>query len=185
MLAMNYCSNCGSDGIQWLTPEGDDRPRHVCPECGRIHYTNPRVIAGVLPVWGDRILLCRRSIQPRAGFWTLPAGFLENGETLQQGAERETREEALAEVDIADLYTIFNLTHINQIYIFFRGRLREGRFGVGEESADAALFTAEELPWDELAFPTIHQTLDFFLHDREQGCFPIRTRDIDPLEAAL
>jgi ADP-ribose pyrophosphatase YjhB (NUDIX family) len=179
---MNYCSQCGSPQIDLAIPEGDDRERHVCPDCGSIHYTNPRIIAGVLPVWEDRILLCKRSIQPREGFWTLPAGFLENGETLQQGAERETREEALASVDIHDIYTIFNLTHINQVYIFFRGTLIDGRYGAGDESADADLFTADEIPWGELAFPTIHKTLEYYLRDRESGQFPVRTRDIEPMK---
>lgn len=178
---MNYCSDCGSSRVQVTIPEGDNRERHVCPDCGAIHYTNPRIIAGVLPVWEDRILLCKRSIHPRKDFWTLPAGFLENGETLQQGAERETLEEAEARVDIHDIYTIFNLTHINQVYIFFRGTLLNGEYGVGEESSDAALFSADEIPWQELAFPTIHKTLRYYLEDREKGRFPLRMRDIDPM----
>lgn len=179
---MKYCSECGSDRIGLDIPEGDNRERHVCPECGAIHYTNPRIIAGVLPVWEDRILLCKRSIEPRRGLWTLPAGFLENGETLQQGAERETLEEARARVDIHDIYTIFNLTHINQVYIFFRGTLVDGRYAAGDESEDADLFTADEIPWDELAFPTIRKTLEYYLRDREKGEFPVRMRDIDPLK---
>lgn len=178
---MKYCSDCGSDRIQIAIPEGDNRERHMCPDCGAIHYTNPRIIAGVLPVWEDRILLCKRAIHPRKDFWTLPAGFLENGETLQQGAERETLEEAEARVDIHDIYTIFNLTHIHQVYIFFRGTLINGEYGVGEESSDAALFAAEEIPWEELAFPTIHKTLRYYLRDRDNGEFPVRMRDIDPM----
>lgn len=179
---MKFCSECGSSRIDLSIPHGDDRHRHVCPDCGIIHYTNPRIIAGVLPVWGERILLCKRSIEPRLGYWTLPAGFLENGETLQQGAERETREEACASVDLHDIYTIFNLTHINQVYIFFRGTLIDGHYDAGDESADAALFTGDEIPWEELAFPTIRDTLCFYLHDREHGEFPVRTRDIEPLK---
>jgi ADP-ribose pyrophosphatase YjhB (NUDIX family) len=175
---MKFCSDCGSDRITFAIPDGDNRERHLCPDCGAIHYTNPRIIAGVLPVWEDRILLCKRSIEPRKDFWTLPAGFLENGETLQQGAERETREEALAHVDIHDIYTIFNLTHINQVYVFFRGTLIDGAYGVGEESADADLFAEHEIPWNELAFPTIHKTLKFYLQDRQAGEFPVRMRDL-------
>jgi ADP-ribose pyrophosphatase YjhB (NUDIX family) len=178
---MKYCSECGSNRVRISIPEGDNRERHVCPDCGAIHYTNPRIIAGVLPVWEDRILLCKRAIHPRKDFWTLPAGFLENGETLQQGAERETLEEAEARVDIHDIYTIFNLTHIHQVYIFFRGTLINGEYGVGEESSDAALFSAGEIPWDQLAFPTIHKTLKYYLRDRERGDFPLRMRDIDPM----
>lgn len=178
---MKYCSECGSNRVQITIPEGDNRERHVCPACGAIHYTNPRIIAGVLPVWEDRILLCKRAIHPRKDFWTLPAGFLENGETLQQGAERETLEEAEARVDIHDIYTIFNLTHIHQVYIFFRGTLINGEYGIGEESSDAALFSADEIPWDQLAFPTIHKTLKYYLRDREKGEFPVRMRDIDPM----
>lgn len=177
---MKYCSQCGNE-VRFSIPGGDNRERYWCPNCGAIHYQNPRIIAGVLPVWEGRILLCKRAIEPRLGYWTLPAGFLENGETLEEGARRETREEALAEVDIHDLYTVFNLPHIHQVYMFFRGTLVEGKFGVGEESSDAALFTADEIPWDELAFPTIHKTLKYFLGDRESGEYPIRMRDINPM----
>ena len=175
---MRFCSQCGSDQVAFEIPPGDSRPRHFCRACGTIHYQNPRVIAGCLVTHGDRVLLCRRAIEPRRGFWTMPAGFLENGETLQDSAARETREEADAQVAIDDLYAIFNLTHIHQVYVFFRGRLVDGQYGVGEESLESRLFAEDEVPWEELAFPTIHKTLKYYFADRQGGQFPVRVRDI-------
>ncbi len=175
---MRYCSTCGSDQLAFEVPSGDSRPRHVCKACQIIHYQNPRVIAGCLVTYADKVLLCRRAIEPRRNFWTLPAGFLENGETLQEGAERETWEEAAAKVDIDELYGVFNLPHIHQIYVFYRGRLVNGEFGVGEESLETRLFAEHEIPWDELAFPTIHKTLKYYFADRQTNTFPVRVRDI-------
>ena len=179
---MNYCSHCGSDQLRFDIPEGDNRPRYWCPECNTIHYQNPRLVVGTVPVWGDRILLCKRSIAPRKGFWTLPAGYMENGETLQEGAARESWEEACATVNVRDMYTVFNLPHIYQVYVFFLGELEEGRYGVGDESSDAGLFTQEEIPWDELAFPTIERTLKYYFQDRENGDYPVRVQDIAPMK---
>ena len=178
---MKFCSHCGSDQLRFDVPEGDNRPRYWCPACQIIHYQNPKIVVGSLPVWEGRILLCKRSIQPRAGYWTLPAGFMENGETLQEGAIRETWEEACATVNLTDLYTVFNLPHIYQVYMFFLGELADGRYGVGEESSDVGLFLPEEIPWDELAFPTVTRTLRFYLQDLSSGEFPIRVQDIAPL----
>ncbi|AJD47252.1 MutT/nudix family protein [Isoalcanivorax pacificus W11-5] len=178
---MKFCSHCGSDQLRFDIPEGDNRPRYWCPACQTIHYQNPKIVVGALPVWEGRILLCKRAIHPRAGYWTLPAGFMENGETLQEGAARETWEEACATVNISDLYTVFNLPHIYQVYVFFLGELADGKFGVGDESSDAGLFLPEEIPWDELAFPTITRTLKFYLQDMKTGDFPIRVQDIAPL----
>ncbi|MFP5441930.1 MAG: NUDIX hydrolase [Gammaproteobacteria bacterium] len=175
---MRFCSQCGSDRLVLEVPAGDSRPRHVCHACQTIHYQNPKVVTGCLVVDGDRVLLCRRAIEPRRGFWTSPAGFLENGETLQEGAARETREEADAGVEIDGLYTVFNLTHIHQIYVFFRGRLSGGTYGAGEESIECRLFAEHEIPWDELAFPTVAKTLKYWLEDRKTGNFPVRVRDI-------
>src|SRR5690606_10204031 len=174
---MKFCSHCGSDQLRFDIPEGDNRPRYWCPACQTIHYQNPKIVVGALPVWEGRILLCKRAIHPRAGYWTLPAGFMENGETLQEGAARETWEEACATVNISDLYTVFNLPHIYQVYVFFLGELADGKFGVGDESSDAGLFLPEEIPWDELAFPTITRTLKFYLQDMKTGDFPIRVQD--------
>ncbi len=175
---MRFCSQCGSNRIAFEIPAGDSRPRHLCHACGAIHYENPRVIAGCIVSDGDRVLLCRRAIEPRHGFWTAPAGFLENGETLEEGAARETFEEAAAKVDIDNLYTIFNITHIHQIHVFFRGQLQDGQFGAGEESLECRLFAEHEIPWAELAFPTVAKTLKYWLEDRRRGEFPIRVRDM-------
>jgi len=175
---MRFCSQCGSGQLVFEIPAGDSRPRHVCKSCEVIHYQNPRVIAGCLVTHGDQVLLCRRAIEPRRNFWTLPAGFLENGETLAEGAMRETWEEAAARVELDDLYGVFNLTHIHQIYVFYRGRLVDGEFGVGEESLETRLFGEDEIPWDELAFPTVSKTLRYYFEDRKRNTFPLRVRDI-------
>ncbi|PMR75538.1 NUDIX hydrolase [Billgrantia endophytica] len=173
---MNFCSQCGHT-VRFAIPDGDDRPRHLCDACGVIHYQNPRIVAGTLPVSGSRILLCRRSIAPRKGFWTLPAGFMENAETTIEAAVRETREEACADVSIHGLYTLINLPHINQVYMIFRADL-EGGFAPGAESLEVALFEEHEIPWDELAFPTIERTLRHFYADRGGNDFPLHISDI-------
>jgi ADP-ribose pyrophosphatase YjhB (NUDIX family) len=178
---MKFCSHCGSDALRYDIPEGDNRPRYWCPDCTTIHYQNPKIIVGAVPVWGDKVLLCKRAIEPRKGYWTLPAGFMENGETMQEGAARETWEEACATVEIGDLYSMFNLPHIYQVYIFFLGKVPDGKCGVGEESSDARWFSEEEIPWDELAFPTVSRTLKYFFDDRKADRFPVRVQDIAPL----
>ena len=162
---MQYCSSCGAN-VEFRIPEGDDRERHVCHNCGTIHYINPRIVAGTIPVWEDRILLCRRAIEPRYGFWTLPAGFMENGETTTEAAIRETLEEAEARVDLDGLYTVLNVPHIDQVHMYFRARLIDGQFGPGAESLETALFRESEIPWDELAFPTVTETLNRYFRDR-------------------
>jgi ADP-ribose pyrophosphatase YjhB (NUDIX family) len=174
---MNFCSACGR-GVEKRIPEGDNRERFVCDHCETIHYINPRVVAGCLPVFESRVLLCRRAIAPRSGLWTLPAGFLENGETIVQGAERETREEANARVRNLDLYTVFSLPHISQIYLFYLAEMIDDDFSPGVESTDVRLFTEAEVPWEELAFPVIRHTLEHYFADRTSGQFPVRTRDI-------
>ncbi|MCG8317350.1 MAG: NUDIX hydrolase [Pseudomonadales bacterium] len=175
---MKYCSQCGHS-VSLKIPDGDQRERHVCDNCGFIHYLNPRIIAGTLPIYQDKVLLCRRAIEPRKGYWTLPAGFMENGETTQEAALRETWEEAEAKLDLHGLYTLFNLPHINQVYIFFRGEVVKGEFGVGEESLECQFFSETEIPWDNLAFPTIYKTLKHFFQDRANNSFPVRMEDID------
>jgi ADP-ribose pyrophosphatase YjhB (NUDIX family) len=171
---MKFCSLCGSDRIELRIPEGDNVPRFVCSACGTIHYQNPKVVVGTLPEWEDRILLCRRAIEPRHGLWTLPAGFLENGETIFAGAARETLEEASARVDIGELYTMISLPQISQVYVMFRARLLDLDFAPGPESLEVRLFSEHEIPWEELAFRTIGRTLRNFLLDRKLGTF--RTR---------
>lgn len=179
---MRFCSHCGHSDLQFSIPEGDNRPRYWCNNCQTIHYQNPKIVVGAVPVWEGKVLLCKRDIEPRKGYWTLPAGFMENGETLQEGAARETWEEACATVAIDDLYTVFNLPHINQVYVFFLGHIEDGKYGVGEESSDANLFSLDEIPWDELAFPTIGRTLRFYIEDLKSGNFPVRCQDIAPLQ---
>ncbi|MCU7853294.1 MAG: NUDIX hydrolase [Candidatus Thiodiazotropha sp. (ex Monitilora ramsayi)] len=177
---MKFCSQCGS-AVEVNIPEGDNRPRHVCAACGTIHYQNPKIVVGCIPVWQEKVLLCRRAIEPRYGLWTVPAGFMENGETSQQGAARETLEEACARVDVEGLYTLFNLPHINQIYLLFRSRLLDLDYGAGAESLDVGLFEEHEIPWDEIAFPVVRETLRLFFKDREQADFPLRGGTIERL----
>ncbi|MDH5738595.1 MAG: NUDIX hydrolase [Gammaproteobacteria bacterium] len=174
---MNYCSHCGSK-VTLKVPEGDNRSRHVCVQCDAIHYQNPRIIAGCLPIYDDSVLLCRRAIEPRAGKWTLPAGFMENGETTEEAALRETREEANARAEIMHLYTLFSLPHISQVYLFYRARLLDLQFSPGEESLEVALFHEKDIPWDELAFPVIVETLEHYFSDRKEDHFPVRSREI-------
>jgi ADP-ribose pyrophosphatase YjhB (NUDIX family) len=178
---MQYCSQCGA-GVRITVPEGDNVPRHVCIDCGTIHYQNPKIVVGCIPEWEDRLLLCRRAIEPRRGLWTLPAGFMENGETLQQGAARETYEEAEARVAVGGLYALFNLPHINQVYMLFRARLLAPEFGPGSESLETRLITEAEVPWEEIAFPVIQQTLMLYFRDRAAGHFPLRSGSMQRLD---
>ena len=174
---MKYCSQCG-ESVSRKIPPGDNRPRFICDSCKIIHYQNPRVIAGCLPFFEDKVLLCRRAIDPREGYWTLPAGFLENGETTADGALRETREEANADAEVVDLYTLFSLPHISQIYMFYRARLKNLDFSPGIESHETRLFNEDEIPWDELAFPVVTETLKHYFDDRQHDHYPIRSQDI-------
>lgn len=175
---MKYCSDCG-ERVVLRVPEGDNRPRHVCPACGKIHYRNPKIVAGCIPVWEEEILLCRRAIEPRRGLWTLPAGFMENLETVAEAAARETMEEACAEIVEPELYAVYNIPRISQVYVMFRAALRDGfSFAPGAESLEVALFGKEEIPWQEIAFPVVRETLERYLEDRERGEFPVRVGDI-------
>lgn len=178
--SMNYCSQCGS-AVEVGIPQGDNRPRYLCPSCGTIHYQNPKVVVGCIPVWEERVLLCRRAIEPRYGLWTVPAGFMENGETSHQGAARETLEEACARVSVEGLYTLFNLPHINQLYLLYRSRLLDLEFAAGDESLEVALFRETEIPWDEIAFPVIKESLRLYFVDRARGQFPLRGGTIERL----
>jgi ADP-ribose pyrophosphatase YjhB (NUDIX family) len=165
---MKYCNQCG-----------DTLPRFVCDACQAIHYQNPKVVAGCIPEWGEQILLCRRAIEPRIGFWTYPAGFMEVGEHTEEAAIRETLEEARARVEIASLYAVFSLPHVSQVYVVFRGTLREPEFGAGTESLEVQLFPWDKMPWDELAFPVVHETLRRYVEDRRQGRYPVHVGVVD------
>ncbi|MBA1272111.1 NUDIX hydrolase [Stutzerimonas azotifigens] len=177
---MKFCNQCGGP-VAELIPDGDNRLRFVCSSCSAIHYQNPRIVAGCLPVWEDRVLLCRRAIEPRRGYWTLPAGFMENGETTREAAERETLEEACARVRGLQLYTLFDLPHISQVYMFFRAELVDLAFSPGSESLEVELFYQRDIPWSALAFPTVGRTLECFFADREQQTFPVRNESIAPM----
>ncbi len=174
---MKYCSQCG-DSVTEQIPEGDNRLRFVCIQCEIVHYQNPKVVTGCLPFHEDKVLLCKRAIAPRSGYWTLPAGFLENGETAAEGALRETMEEANANAEIMDLYTLFSLPHISQIYMFYRAKLTDLDFHPGIESLETRLFSEAEIPWQELAFPVITETLKHYFSDLPSNQFPTRTQDI-------
>ncbi len=165
---MRYCSNCGAR-VALRVPEGDSLPRHVCLACGVIHYQNPKIVVGCIPEWEDSILLCRRAIEPRHGLWTVPSGFMENAETLGQGAERETLEEANARVRMGNLYAIYDLPHINQVHVLFRAQLLDLDFKPGIESLDVRLFSEEEIPWETLAFRVIREPLKRYFEERRQG----------------
>ena len=177
--AMRFCSHCGSGRLEFRIPDGDTLPRHVCAACATIHYQNPKVVVGCLPEWDGQVLLCKRAIEPRYGLWTLPAGFLENGETVVAGAARETLEEASARVDVGPLYTLISLPHISQVYMVFRSRLLDLGFGPGPESLEVRLFDEADVPWDQLAFRTIARTLRNFFLDRKLGEFPLHVSSIE------
>jgi ADP-ribose pyrophosphatase YjhB (NUDIX family) len=179
--ALNYCSVCGR-ATEIRVPDGDNRMRAVCPGCSTIHYQNPKIVVGCLPVWEDRILLCKRAIEPRHGLWTLPAGFMENGESAAEGAMREAVEEANAHVEITQLYTTYSIPSISQVYIMFLARLLDPDVSAGPESLEVKLVTEDQIPWDELAFVMVKRTLRHFLEDRRADNFIPRFGDIHPPE---
>ena len=178
---MKFCSTCGSGNLLTRIPDGDNVDRIVCSDCTTVHYQNPRIIVGCLPVWEEdgRVLLCKRAIEPRYGLWTLPAGFLENGETVEQGAMRETLEEANARVELGELYTMISLIHVHQVYMMYTARLSDLDFGPGSESLEVELFHEHEIPWEQIAFKTITRTLRIYFLDRKQGSFRLHSSAID------
>ncbi len=165
---MKYCSNC-SASVELTIPEGDSLPRYVCTVCNTIHYQNPKIVVGCIPEWEDKVLICKRAIEPRLGWWTLPAGFMENNETLAQAAARETLEEANARVEIGNLFTVYSLPHISQVYFLFRARLLDLDFKPGIESLEVKLVSELEIPWNEMAFRVIHDPLKRYFEERRQG----------------
>ncbi|MDE2388411.1 MAG: NUDIX hydrolase [Betaproteobacteria bacterium] len=175
---MKYCSHCSAT-VELSIPEGDSLLRYVCISCKTIHYQNPKMVVGCIPEWEDKILLCRRAIEPRLGWWTLPAGFMENNETLAQAAARETLEEANARVEIGDLYAVYSLPHISQVYILFRARLLDLDFKPGIESLEVKLVSEHEIPWEEMAFRVIHDPLKQYFKERSQGKLGFHTGVID------
>lgn len=173
---MNYCSVCGAP-VVLRVPSGDNRQRHVCRSCATVHYQNPKVVAGCILNWGEQVLLCRRAIEPRYGYWTLPAGFMELGETTQEAAAREAFEEANAVAEDLMLYGLYNLKHISQVYVMFRGRLQAGRASAGHESLEVGLFGRARIPWQALAFPVVHETLERYFEECDRGEFRIHYGD--------
>jgi ADP-ribose pyrophosphatase YjhB (NUDIX family) len=181
---LKFCATCGAP-VALKIPPGDNLPRYVCDACGTIHYQNPRMVIGCIPEWEDRVLLCRRAIEPRYGLWTMPAGFMENGETVAQAALRETLEEANARVELGELFTLLSVPHVNQVHIFYRGRLLDLEFAPGAESLEVALFPEDRIPWERLAFRTISTTLSHYFADRKAGAFGFHSGDIiAPAKAA-
>jgi ADP-ribose pyrophosphatase YjhB (NUDIX family) len=182
---MKFCSECAAP-VSLSIPAGDNRPRYVCASCSAIHYQNPKMVLGTIPVWerdGElKILLCKRAIEPRYGYWTLPAGFMENNETTAEAAIRETEEEAGANIELGKLFTLLNVARVHQVHMFYLATLVDLDFAPGEESLDVQMFSEAEIPWDELAFPTIRTTLELFFADRvkmhEGGGYGFHTQDI-------
>ena len=182
---MKFCSECAHP-VDLRVPEGDNRPRYVCANCSAIHYQNPKMVIGSIPVWEAdgqlQVLLCKRAIEPRHGYWTLPAGFMENAETTAEAAIRETEEEAGANIELGGLFTLLNVAQVHQVHLFYLARLVDLDFAPGIESLDVRLFSEAEVPWDELAFPTIRTTLELFFSDRarmrEGGSYGFHSRDI-------
>lgn len=168
---MNFCSECGKSVVHRI-PEGDNRLRFICEHCEIVHYQNPKLVVGCLPVWNEQVLLCKRAIEPCYGLWTLPAGFMENQESLEEAGIRESVEEANANLEIENLYSVISLPHINQIYVLYRAKLLDLNFYAGPESLDVQLFYEDEIPWEQLAFKTIDITLKHFFEDRKTGHFP-------------
>jgi ADP-ribose pyrophosphatase YjhB (NUDIX family) len=175
---MKFCSACGQS-VGFLIPDGDHLPRYVCGSCKTIHYQNPRLIVGCVPEHEGKILLCRRAIEPRRGFWTIPAGFMENGESLQTAAARESMEEALARVDIGSICAIVHVLHAEQVHVVFRAKLLNLDFGAGPESLEVALFEESEIPWRDLAFRSVEFALQRYLDDRRAGRETLHFQDLD------
>jgi ADP-ribose pyrophosphatase YjhB (NUDIX family) len=176
---MKYCNQCGSK-LAYRIPEGDDRFRFICDTCQTIHYQNPKLVVGCIPMWEDRILLCRRSIEPRYGKWTIPAGYFEQGETVEAGAKRELHEEAGATVEFLEPYALYNLPFISQVYLIFRGPLQHKNFRSGYESLETMLFKEHEIPWDDLAFTVVREVLRRYYKDFFKGVFPFYIGEILP-----
>lgn len=175
--SIKHCKACGGEAPYRIPPD-DNRERAVCAVCATIHYENPLNVVGTVPFWNDKVLLCRRNIEPRHGFWTLPAGFMELGETTAEGAARETVEEAGARFDLQGLFTLLNVVAVGQVHLFYLAALRDTDFAPGPETIEARLFREDEIPWDELAFRTVRETLLRYFDDRRRGRFEVHCADI-------
>lgn len=176
---IRHCRQCGHRVEKRIPDDGDTRERDICPACHTVHYTNPLNVVGTVPVLGEQVLLCKRNIEPRKGKWTLPAGFMELGESTSQGAARETREEAGAAFDMLDLFTVMSVPRVGQVHLYYRAQLLHDQFDPGHETQEARLFDEADIPWDELAFRTVKETLVHFFQDRAAGRFQVHAFDID------
>ena len=170
---IKHCRNCGAAVVYRVPDDGDTRERAVCPACDTIHYENPLNVVGTVPYWGDHVLLCKRNIEPRWGKWTLPAGFMELGESAEEGAARETVEEAGAHFEMEDLLSVLSVPRVGQVHLFYRARLLSDRFDPGHETIEARLFAESDIPWDEIAFRTVRETLLAYFADRRAGRFRV------------
>ncbi len=175
---IKHCRNCGTAVVYRVPDDGDTHERAVCPACNTIHYENPLNVVGTVPYLGERVLLCKRNIEPRKGKWTLPAGFMELGESTQQGAMRETDEEAGAEIEIGPLFTVLSVPRVGQVHLFYLARLLSDKFNPGYETMETQLFTEDEIPWEEVAFRTVKETLEHYFADRRAGKFGVHNFDI-------
>lgn len=180
---IRHCRTCGAAVVYRLPDDGDTRQRAVCPACNTVHYENPLVVVGTVPIWGppgaEQVLLCKRNIEPRWGKWTLPAGFMELGETTQAGAARETDEESGAHIEMGSLFTVMNVVRVGQVHMFYRARLLDLAFDPGHETIEARMFSETDIPWDEIAFKTVKETLERYFADSRSGAFGMHTLDID------
>ena len=174
---IKHCRVCGTE-VAYRMPADDNRERAVCPACGEIHYENPLNVVGTVPVWQEQVLLCRRNIEPRYGLWTLPAGFMELGETTSEGAARETVEEAGAKIEMGELFTMLDVVRVGQVHLFYRARMLDTTLDPGPETIEARLFREDEVPWDELAFRTVRETLQHFFADRRRGVYTLHVGTI-------
>jgi ADP-ribose pyrophosphatase YjhB (NUDIX family) len=175
---IQHCKSCGSTVTYRLPDDGDTRERAVCNVCHTIHYENPLNVVGTVPIWGDKVLLCKRNIEPRLGKWTLPAGFMELNETVAEGAARETTEEAGAQFEMQELFTLMNVTRVGQVHFFYRAQLTSDTFDPGHETQEARLFAEHEIPWDDIAFRTVKETLQHYFADAKKGKFELHHVDI-------
>ncbi len=171
---MTESSNLNGPSVLTI-PDGDNRERLVCPDCGFINYENPKIVVGSVCIWEGKILLCRRAINPRRGFWTIPAGYLELNEDAETGAIREAKEEACADIEIDALLAVYNVTRISQVQLIYRATLPSPTIAAGEESLEVGLFSWDEIPWDNIAFPSVHWALNHYREVANQPVFTTRT----------
>ncbi|MFZ4480464.1 MAG: NUDIX hydrolase [Rhodoferax sp.] len=175
---IKHCKDCGAATVYRIPDDGDTKERAVCPACNSIHYENPLIVVGTVPYWEDKVLLCKRNIEPRWGKWTLPAGFMELNETVAEGAARETLEESGAQFELEGFFSLLNVARVGQVHMFYRARLLSERFDPGYETIEARLFAQHEIPWDQIAFRTVRETLERYFHDRAAGQFSFHAVDI-------